>query len=527
MTVLYRKYRPQKLSEIVGQEQVTNPLLKQLESGKIHHAYLFAGPRGTGKTSTARIVAKAVNCLATSGKGEETRKFGEPCNKCASCKSITEGRHLDLIEIDAASNRGIDDIRDLREKIKLSPSGGLFKVYIIDEAHMLTGEAFNALLKTLEEPPSHAIFILATTEPHKLPGTILSRVQRFDFGRPNYSRIVEKLSEIVKKEGWGIDSDSLSEIAKASGAAFRDAEVLLEKVAGVNPKAKRAEILQLIGKEEEGQILVILQTLEQKDTKKALIFLDDFTQEGGNIRVLNESLVEALRKILLMKVGLGEKLVRDVSPEIYQGFFKLSETIDQDRLNLLIKLFTRSAEELAMSAIPQLPLELAFIEACDFQAETSSESFSAPETLVEEIIANQEVSAKTQTNDKDTARAHIAKPNISDGKLLEKIKKAWSKILKDIKGKNNSLEIFLKKAKVDKVEEDTLFIKFYYRFHKDMVEEPRNREIVEEALEKEVAASVKIKGIMGERPVELVKESEIVKESKSDDDPVEIFGKIE
>src|SRR4030042_2424605 len=239
--VLYRKYRPQVLSDVIGQDHVRDPLLAALKSGKITHAYLFTGPRGTGKTSVARILAKAVNCVSDP-------IIGEPCNKCPSCNAITNGSHLDLLEIDAESNMGSDEIRDLREKIKLSPAQSKYKVYIIDEAHMLTNEAFNALLKTLEEPPEHAIFILATTEPQKIPATIASRSTRFDFKVPNVAQIKEKLFSISEKEGWDFPEKSLEEIAKMAGGAFRDGEVLLEKVASYDPAADLEKTREVLGK---------------------------------------------------------------------------------------------------------------------------------------------------------------------------------------------------------------------------------------------------------------------------------------
>ncbi|MCJ7522307.1 MAG: DNA polymerase III subunit gamma/tau, partial [Dehalococcoidia bacterium] len=220
--VLYRKWRPRSLAELVGQAPVTQTLSNALKTGRVAHAYLFCGPRGTGKTSTGRIMAKAVNCLS-----EENTK---PCNACAMCQTINEGRALDLVEIDGASNRGIDEIRDLREKINFAPNSAKYKVYIIDEVHMLTEPAFNALLKTLEEPPPHAIFILATTEIHKVPLTILSRCQRFDFRRLGKQDMVNKLMEICEQEGVHVEQQALELIAKAATGSLRDAENLLEQI---------------------------------------------------------------------------------------------------------------------------------------------------------------------------------------------------------------------------------------------------------------------------------------------------------
>ncbi len=522
MTVLYRKYRPQKLSEIIGQEHITHSLLKQLESGKIQHAYLFTGPKGTGKTSTARIIAKAVNC-------QDPSKTGEPCNKCENCEAISRGNYLDLIEMDAASNRGIDDVRELREKIKLAPSAGRYKVYIIDEAHMLTPEAFSALLKTLEEPPSHAIFILATTEPQKLPGTIISRSQRFDFGRPDISKIQEKLKNIMKSEGWKIDDSGLAELAKAADGAFRDAEVLLEKVATVNPSASREEVLQLIGKKNLSQVLEILEIVEKKETKGALLWLDEFVSSGGNVRVLNEAIIEILRKILLIKSGVGEKLVRDVNPETYQGLSQQAEKIDQQRLDSLIKLFIKSIEDISMATIPQLPLELALIVACDYQTESEvevGESAEAEKPVVKKVKKETDIQRATEAKDRPEVRGE-PKSEVSEEKLLKKVKAAWPKILRQVKAKNKSLEIFLRGAVPDRVEEDVVYLKFYYRFHKERVEDPRNRKIIEEILEKEVDSPVRIKGIMGEKPSGKTKQEKELEEVKGEEDPAGIFGKLD
>src|SRR3990172_1835861 len=216
-SVLYRKWRSQSFSELVGQEHVTRTLLNALASGRLAHAYLFCGPRGTGKTSTARILAKAINCQENAG-------LGEPCNRCLMCRSITEGRCLDLIEIDAASNRGIDEIRDLRDKVNFVPNEARYKVYIIDEVHMLTPQAFNALLKTLEEPPGHTVFVLATTEAHQVPSTIISRCQRFDFRRIPLPQMTERLAHICREEGISSRPEALETLARRATGSLRDAE---------------------------------------------------------------------------------------------------------------------------------------------------------------------------------------------------------------------------------------------------------------------------------------------------------------
>ncbi|OGY23172.1 MAG: DNA polymerase III, subunit gamma and tau [Candidatus Woykebacteria bacterium RBG_13_40_15] len=526
--VLYRKYRPQALSEVVGQEQIRDQLLAQLKSGKISHAYLFSGSRGTGKTSVARIVAKAVNCSTYTGN-----VFGEPCNKCEVCVSVTDGSNLDLIEIDAASNRGIDEIRELREKIKLAPAGGKFKVYIIDEAHMLTGEAFNALLKTLEEPPAHAIFILATTEPHKIPATIASRVTKFDFKMPDVSQIKEKLTSIVKKEAWGISADSLEEIAKMAAGAFRDAEVLLEKVVSVDTKADLEKTLSILGKKETASSISLLDLLEKGMAKESLIWLDSYLKEGGNVRILTESVLEILRKIILVKAGAGVVL-EPIAKEELEALVELNKKLPKERLLKLTDLFNKSIEQLRDSTIPQLPLEIAIVEgSLDKMGEAIVEEDKDIANVTEEPKEEEPAVVKAET-EKEPAREAVAKeiekenpskPNPSEGKILKKLHDNWSKMLKAAKEKSSSLGIFLSSAKVKNVDEDLLILEFGYRFHKEKAEEKKYKEMFEDVLEEVIGAKLRVKCVVGERPPEPKKEEK--EKLATEADPVEIFSKLE
>lgn len=370
---MYRKYRPQSFSEIVDQEHIVKPLLSQLKSGKITHAYLFSGPRGTGKTSTARIFAKAINCEQY--EKNSSGGFGEPCNKCASCLSITEGKNFDVLELDAASNRGIDEIRDLREKVNLAPGSSRYKVYIIDEAHQLTNEAFNALLKTLEEPPSHAVFILATTEAHKIPATIASRTQKYEF------QLSEKTEEKFKKmeEAKHLPLESLQLIARNSGGSFRDGEVLLEKVVSHNPKATPEEVESILGRSFLKGISPF-DLILQKQTDKAVLWLQDFSLD---YKVLGESFVEVLRDLLLIKIGALTDSGSKYSKSEFQDLKDFSEQISAKKLQKWIELFSEATATVKDSPIPILPLELAIIEACEFG---NSEENLQTEVKVEKTV---------------------------------------------------------------------------------------------------------------------------------------------
>jgi len=344
--MFYLKYRPQKISEL-DLTEIREGLSRVLSSGRIPHAFLFAGPKGTGKTSAARIIAKSVNCLA---KRTGPNRF-EPCNHCSLCQSITKGTALDLIEIDAASNRGIDDIRNLKEKIKLAPTEAKYKVYIIDEVHMLTTEAFNALLKTLEEPPLHAIFILCTTEPEKLPETIVSRCLRFNFRKGRPEEVIRSLKKIVRGEKLKIEKEALTEITKHVDGSFRDAQKLLEQLSLRKRKITVQMVQEEVGQSRGSRPETLLSFLVQGKTKKAIREVNHALEQGVDLKNYTKELLELLRLCLLKSIGCADKTEKEVS-------FQLN----RQQAVLLIALFERALRELKTAVIPQLPLEMAIIE---------------------------------------------------------------------------------------------------------------------------------------------------------------------
>ncbi|GMR19050.1 MAG: DNA polymerase III subunit gamma/tau [Patescibacteria group bacterium] len=457
--MLYRTYRPQKFSELVGLETVKKTLQSQVKQGKIGHAYLFSGPRGTGKTTTARILAKAVNC--------KHLKDGEPCGKCNVCRQIQEGRFLDLIEIDAASNRGIDDIRALREKVRLAPSVGEYKVYIVDEAHMLTPEAFNALLKTLEEPPGHAVFVLATTEPHKLPDTIRSRCQRFSFERAPVSLIVEKLKEIAAKEKAKITDEELEQIAKASGGGFRDAETLLEQVLTGGRKVE-----ELTGFAQLSDLGGFFDFLISKQAAEALFFISNLYNQGVKMENLAVAILEYLRDLLLVKVGVGDKLV-ERSKEQYETLQNQAAKLTTERIDDMINKFTQSYEYIAQAAIPTLPLEVAAVEVAG----------SAP--LVED--------SKDSGSKKDRPAEPSSGPKVPKAHQPAGGDDQWSQLMAAVKPLNHSIEALLRSCRLGKVSARTVTIQAFYDFHKERLEDPKSRAILEQAVRQVYGRPLKLK----------------------------------
>jgi len=353
--VLARKYRPQTFKEVLGQEHITRTLQNAIEASRLHHAYLFTGVRGVGKTTVARILAKALNC--------EKAPVTEPCNNCTNCSDITSGNHMDVQEIDGASNTGVDDVREIRERLKYLPSEGKYKIYIIDEVHMLSTAAFNALLKTLEEPPAHVIFVFATTEPQKIPATILSRCQRYDFRRISVPVLTNSIKEIATSEKIDVEPDAVIAIASEAEGSMRDAQSLFDQaVAFAGQKVTYEQLKEMLGFMDRAQLRDILSALASGDISGALRVVDDIFNQGGDIVRLAQEMLHWLRSLLVLKSTSDQAFLKDMPSEDREFMAGLVENMDLSRLQQMFHICYRQAEELTRSRYPKMLFEALCIQ---------------------------------------------------------------------------------------------------------------------------------------------------------------------
>jgi len=493
---LYRRYRPQTFSAIVGQEHVTRTLRNAIASGQVAHAYLLAGVRGTGKTSIARLIAKAVNC--------PNAKDGEPCDRCETCVAIREGRFLDLIEIDAASNRGIDEMRDLRDKVRFAPSMGQYKVYVIDEAHQLTTEAFNALLKTLEEPPPHAMFILATTEAQKIPATIVSRTQRFDLRRIPHKGVVAQLSNIVEQEKVRADPAALDAIARHAQGSLRDAESMLDMViAFANGPITLKEVDDLLGASDWEETAALFDALAAADGAKGVELIGRLVDDGRDLRLFVRRAIEHARALVFTRATGNPP--EAVSEQMSTKLRAQAQGLSLDQLAKIAKRLIETEQHLRTSEGTPLPLELAILDLV-----TSSEKVAPPPDARREAdrpATRPTPASPTRSESRRDAprgsmvaiaeRRVVTETTITVGAAspvvkLETVRKAWGELVDRAKERSIGKAAQLAKAEPLAIEGATIVIGFGEEFARLLWQEKRRAEL-EQDLSEILNATIRVK----------------------------------
>mgnify|MGYP001615008800 FL=1 len=524
---LYRKYRPQNFSDLTGQNHIKITLENEIITGKIAHAYLFCGPRGIGKTTSARLLAKAVNCQ------NRQADSAEPCNQCDSCREITDGRSLDVMEVDAASHTGVDNVREnIIDNARFSPSRSKYKIFIIDEVHMLSPSAFNALLKTIEEPPAHVIFVLATTETHKVPATIISRCQRFDFRRINAPDLIERLSRLAAGEGIDVSKKVLERIARESEGCLRDAESLLGQIISMGGKKIDLDTANIVLPSSDFSLVFgLIKYLAVKNAAGGVKFLNELINDGVDLNQFAVDAVEVLRKMLLFKVDESlAGLALEYDEELERGFRELAAKFESREILKMIEVFLEKKTENKTSSIPQFPLELGIISLClgvpkeaapgvgeikfppqnmvfmkkgdtpAIQADQLSQCPSGGPALAAGCEEPEEVHS--------FVRPIFGQENINIG--LEEIKEKWNVVADKIGEVNASLPISMRLCRPVSLNGDKLTIVTSYGFHRDRLEEFKNKVVLQKALEDIFNAKLMI-------AVEVQKDEEIIAESAAPD----------
>lgn len=490
--VLARKYRPQTFAEVVGQEHITTTLKNAIASGRVHHAYLFTGARGIGKTTVARILAKALNC--------QKRRGEEPCGKCSPCIEITNGSSLDIQEIDGASNTSVDDVREIRERVRYMPASAKYKIYIIDEVHMLSTSAFNALLKTLEEPPSHVIFIFATTEAHKIPATILSRCQRYDFRRIPRALITKTLENIAKDEGIAIDSGSLHVIAHEATGSLRDAESLLDQaIAFSGEKVEASKVKEMLGTLDRGRLFGLLSAVFARDASGALGVLDEAFQNGGDLVRLSMDVLEMLRHLLVMAECGAEGSAVDLMPEEISTLKKFLKDADAPRLHRMFTVWYEIADGIGRSPFPKMLLEVGLmrlsrigdvvrvddvIARIDSLSEAMPPSMALPQSPVPPARAAPAANPPRETKDfadkKEPSHLSFEPAGVSVDPAAEK---KWQEFMRWVVVQKPQVASILQNGVFSGIEGDSIGLSFANPLYADMLSEEDRKAQVASLLE--------------------------------------------
>ncbi len=521
---LARKHRPQEFDEVIGQEHITTILKNAISMKRVHHAYLFTGPRGIGKTSTARILSKALNC--------EKGPAPKPCNKCIFCQEIIKGNSLDVIEIDGASNRGIDEIRNLRETVKFAPSRGRYKIYIIDEVHMLTTEAFNALLKTLEEPPLHVKFIFATTEPHKLPATILSRCQRFDFRRISTREIAAKLKEVAKEEKLNIEDDVFLYIARISDGSMRDAEGILDQVSSFSKgKVKLKDVVESLGMIGEELLFQCADLIISRDAKGLLYFIDGILNLGKDAKQFLSEILEHFRSIMIVKSGATPEKLIDLSGEAIAQIKKQAQGLSRGDIFYIINVISNGMKMIKQLFPERIVLELSMIKLASRDSISSIEEILSKLPEVSKASYRAEVNPEHKRLEKREGLQQVIAKKMQPGhhhspavkpapfekaqKIVShgsakpstdmiRVKNAWPILVKAMAVKKMSISSYLAEGQPESIKSDTVFVGFpkELNFHREVLEEKHNKISIEVALSQILDVSVKLQFVLTDRKLE-------------------------
>lgn len=508
MSSIYRDYRPQKFVDILGQNHLKITLQNELAENKLAHAYLFCGPRAVGKTTMARVLSQAVNCQ------NRKEKEYEPCGDCDSCKSIKGGKSLDVMEIDAASNTGVDNVRDnIISSARLSPSYSKMKVFIIDEVHMLSLSAFNALLKIVEEPPQHVLFILCTTEVHKVPNTIISRCQRFDFKRISPAEIVKKLSFIAKSEKVEVEKGVLENIARQSGGHLRDAESLFGQILSLgenNISLEKAELV--LPRYHRQEALTLIESLSRQNASQSITIISNLVDNGVNFKNFLSEILLLLRKIMLQSVqpGLAEKLGLDLGEEIELKIDSLVKEMSINQYLRYLKRFIKLNQD-SSSNMSQLDFEIAVVELCQ-SADIRLENSSIPTD--QKNNKNKEITqVKSEVSDSNL-KTKSEDLKIAPDLKAEEVKNRWPEVLMKIKKHNHSLSFVLQNCLPQGISSGTLTLYFKYKFHQERILTNNIKALTEETLSEVFAGKINIEAVLDEN-INLIETSDIDKKEES------------